>query len=543
MRNADNIGYSQWKENLFRDKDKDIDDLACVGALLDSLERKVESPFAIKINQVFENNFAAAVEKMKAHMFENYGGTSHLERHLEESKKEEEDLYTEVKPVKKFIDWINEGLAISVKLIADEPESTSSAQLVLTFPTEESKEIFEALLGGRKNITQGVFSGRDCPSYVKTNSRALKFPVHIADGKMCVVFPEQKIAIRFFNKLPELTSKLGANSYLNPHVPITHNFTQVPGFTILTPEFLFGYERVLLVTDFPEKTNPGTLYVRVSKKLDKVSIKSTSVFRDLDHYECDRLLKSLGVDGILINFKQLKHAPLDVSQGTNTFTTVTSMCGSSSALTLKKGTKPYVGIFGENRIPTGQPLLIDEFKRAVIGAKLEESTEKVKATEDLYCQESQTEAKLNVQVETALQDKREAEAEYKTAQEAVEKAKNEQRSKGRAVSMANLEIRVKSIFSKPNKADQNKAAEEYKIATANLDKAEEQLLNVKTRLALTTSRLDDVSKRKIKQSEVTGALLSQLMVAQQTNKSVAKVKSGLKVQVPPSSPPSKFMHG
>ncbi len=553
------IGYSQWKENRFRqekdkDKERDIDYDVCADALVDTLEKRVESFFAIEISQVFQNNFEEAVRRIKGHMLTTYHTTEHLEEiktHEEETKKhDEEDLYDEVSAAKRFIDWVKEGLAISVMRVSD----NTYHFLALTFPDETSKNIFLDLIGGKKNFTVGPLSGRACPNHDESNLRMLKFPLIIqADGKTCVALPTQEMARKVFNRLPDLATQLGAVSYSTPAVPvpnpknppantpinvsITYSFTASPSFSIRTPEFFFGYKQVLVVADFPETIKPGTLYVKLhDEEFKKMSIQSTGLpsARELEYQQIRQIENLIAPKGTSINFKKLKHTPINIPQNTETFVKLVSIFRvNGSALTQQFGTSPRMGIFGEDRIPEGQALTLSEFHKAAIDEKLHETKEILTGAEAVYDHESQVDAKLTAKVELALQDLKETQGEYKSAQQAVEKIKAEHRAKGREANIAKLEYKVASLISKSEKSEKLKekatnATKEYESIGLTLRNAEQAVVHTQSQLLKARAKFNETSQKKLDQGKVTAKALEQLSIANTVTRSMGKEKEAFR---------------
>lgn len=356
MKDRDNLGYYLWKKLKYT-KDQDEEIVVCNDLLFILIEKNVRSSFAIEINTDFKKSFQNIADRIRRYMKGKYGanwirylelGQINFEKELLEAKchyveKEEISEFTmpEFVMVKTFIDWLNDRLSISVHETFDgRTEDMEFSHLNLVFPTETSKNIFEARLGGRKSFPEDhCLAHVDYPNHDEKNPLALKFPLLVqTENQMLLgVFPDAYMGKRLCKMLPELVKNLGIEkegefiqhqnnvSYIVKFTKIIKN--EPIGFKLTTPEFLFGFTQLLLLAKFPKLSKPGTLYVKIDNKMENIFLKSTEKLKRLDSQNCDKFRLSIQVDNITIDFKTLKTQPIDIPQNKNTFIIMNSAYG------------------------------------------------------------------------------------------------------------------------------------------------------------------------------------------------------------------------
>lgn len=365
MKKGDRIGYEMWKVAVLPSITKDIENSTSAEILNCLIQENVEENFAITINHEFEEKFFKTSENIKKYIETNYGDFSRIDEDYDRYKNE---VFEEVKPVKPFIDWISNQLSIFVQIINSGQEEKDRRYLAISFPNEGSKQLMLSRLKGRKNFSQGPFMGKDCPALDEKNPTMLKFLGLYTDEKLTVSFPNLDMGPALFNTLPRLKTLLEISDSELPVIkPLENNIGIIP-----CPEYLLEYTQLLLVAQFPETLNPGTMYIRIEGYFEIIYLRSRVVSKPtaIESRQKQQFKAALATDEIKINFEHFKgDYQLNIAQNKSVFDLVKSFFPSPAAFTTKVRLKPLKTFYGDNFVPQGQAMSL-----AVVesGVRLEE---------------------------------------------------------------------------------------------------------------------------------------------------------------------------
>lgn len=484
--------------------DPDLD--GAIQLLFSFIEKHIELFFAIEINEAFKQKFMSVAGAIK----EYYVDERSLSPGDIDADDESNMEILKIEAAASFIAWLKERMTIKVEKIPFDTPSESQFQIGLRFPNVEAANLMLAHLRWDKTIGAGRFGGRDSPSQDPQNPAVLKFPCFTRGNQAHMCFAEAKMGRKLFNMLGELSTQLKAYSFIRTEVPFTDIFAETDSkesIRVPTPEYLFGYERILIGNEFPKATKIGTLYVKVDQELKNISLKSTSIPQPqtLDANESLKVRAALKTDQIEIKSDSLKKGQfVEVYPSQTAFAVIKSICPFPSALSLKNGTQPVQGFFGEQRVPKDQALSLSIFKEAALQALLDEARKSDNEAAKNLLNALKENDIAEKQLTTASSNKNTCQIEYKTLEKRIAEA--QEKVKSLEWSFAFSSVKTKTIFWSQESASkakrENKQIEaDLKSANENLDSLRQQLLNCNLRLSKTTSKYQEALATKTKANE------------------------------------------